>query len=439
MQVAVVDSPSLPVSSSAIRLNGLDALRVVAAFLVVLLHAGIPYMTNPLPFLVWPARDMYPCVAVDGLTWCIECFIMPLFFVLAGFFSQGLLVSRGERGFLSERTKRLLSTQVVAGLAILPLCFFVWLLGWTADGLCIPKHLTNYGLSKELKADLFGMAHLWFLQNLYIYCVILCAGSWLLKRVRQSKSVWTKWNSFPFRSLDNVLRSVWKPLLPAIPCAIIVYFDTRIVLGFYQVFVPALSKLIYYAIYFFVGASLYGHRESLQLHARFGKRYLFVAAILFATMLPMIHEHTNVAMTGVRLALLASLLAMFAWFATFGLIAIFLRINYGECPVTQYLAQASFWIYLIHLPFVALAQIAIAQLPIPAFAKFLLAGMTGLALALMTYHVFVRDRWIGNFLKGGTRPCETKVNDPEPFRRPYPAIVTHYTTVDRVSRLVEHQ
>ena len=29
----------------------------IGAVLVVFLHAGIPYMTKPLPFLVWPATD----------------------------------------------------------------------------------------------------------------------------------------------------------------------------------------------------------------------------------------------------------------------------------------------------------------------------------------------------------------------------------------------
>ena len=71
--------------------------------------------------------------------------------------------------------------------------------------------------------------------------------------------------------------------------------------------------------------------------------------------------------------------------------------------VFQYVARASFWIYLIHVPIVGLAQISLAQLPVPALGKFLLASAATLALTLMTYHVFVHNTWLGMFLDGCRR------------------------------------
>ena len=303
---------------------------------------------------------------------------MPLFFVLAGFFSNGLLISRGERNFLSGRTKRLLSTQLVAGIVILPVCLGIWSLGWVADGLYVPQNVLNSGLPVDLEAELYGVAHLWFLQNLYIYCLILCGISWLRKQVSGPALSEANRQPLPFRGLDNVLLSIWKPLFPAIPCAMILYYDTRIVLGFYQTFIPVLSKLAYYSIFFSVGVMYYRQRDNLHLHARFGKTYLFVAGLLFAAILPLIHEHLMVPFTGLRLALLAMLLALFACFTTSGLFALFLRTTRGENAATRYLAEASFWIYLIHLPFVTLTQIAVAQLPVPTMGKFLLDLYTSL-------------------------------------------------------------
>lgn len=431
MQFAVPIRTSPAIPSVPIRFHGLDALRGIGAVLVVLLHAGIPYMTKPLPHLVWPARDVHPCPAVDGLTWCTECFIMPLFFVLAGFFSDGLLVAKGERSFLAGRTKRLLSTQCLAALAILPLCLAVWLLGWVADGLFIPK---IGGLPKELRAGLFGVAHLWFLQNLYIYCLLLCGGSWFVKRFVRSSDASVDFKHPSVRYLNNTLLSVAKPLLPAIPCALVLYFDTRIVLGFYQSFTPILSKLAYYSIYFFMGVILHRQRKNLHLHARFGKSYLCVAAVLFAVTLPMIHEHTSVALTGMRLGILVALLSLFAWFTTFGLFAIFLRTSFSECPVMRYLSEASFWVYLIHLPFVALTQIAIVPLPVPTFGKYLLAGTTALALSLMTYHVFVRNRWLGAFLTGRSGSCMAAASVQDAPIAKFPAIATSYSPPKRIAR-----
>ena len=60
MPFAIPATPPWRISSAPIRLHGLDALRGIAAILVVLLHTGIPYMTDPLPYLVWPARDIHP-------------------------------------------------------------------------------------------------------------------------------------------------------------------------------------------------------------------------------------------------------------------------------------------------------------------------------------------------------------------------------------------
>jgi glucan biosynthesis protein C len=400
MSIALPAVTSPAISTAPIRLHGLDALRGVAAVLVVLLHAGIPYMTQPMPFLVWPARDRHPCAIVDALTWCTECFIMALFFVLAGFFSNGLLVSLGEGRFLLGRTKRLLFTQALAILAILPVCLALWSLGWVADGLYVPKNFFNEGIPPELEAELYGVAHLWFLQNLYVYCLVLCGISWLAKRKQKSELQIHPGIVSTIEIFDWISLSAWKPLLPAIPCACILFFDTRIVLGFYQSFTPILSKLAYYAICFFVGVLLHRDRDRLHQYSRFGKTYLFAAALLFTALLPMIHEHTTVALTGGRLALMAGLLSLFSWCMTFGLFAISLRTNRGYHMATRYLADASFWIYLIHLPLVALTQIAIAQQPIPTIGKFLVAGVTAIFLALMTYHVFVREKWLGEFLNG---------------------------------------
>ena len=287
MQFAIPATSTWPNSSTPIRLHGLDALRGIAAILVVLLHAGIPYMTKPLAYLVWPARDVNPSSVVDGLTWCTECFLMPLFFVLAGFFSKGMLDSRGERCFLAGRTKRLLRTQIIAGAVILPICLGIWALGWKRQTACMSpsQHLVEFRffkLPREIQAELYGMGHLWFLQNLYLYCLILCGTGWLAKRFGVSERAQENGESHSFCRLDRVLTSAWKPLIPAIPCALILYFDTRIVLGFYQSFIPVLSKLAYYSIYFFVGALINGQRESLHLHARFGKTHTFsIAGVLF--------------------------------------------------------------------------------------------------------------------------------------------------------------
>ncbi|MBS0201456.1 MAG: acyltransferase family protein [Planctomycetes bacterium] len=396
-------------------------LRGLAAVLVVFVHAGIPYMTYPLPHLVWPSRDTHPSAIVDAITWCSDGFLMALFFAVAGFCSRGLLIARGDRQFLADRTQRVWWASWVAGLTILPVCLVIWCLGWMADGLYAPHSFLTDSLRPDLEAELYGVGHIWFLQNLYIYCLILYGVSWLSKwRSKWSLVTGRSDGSRPLshqlslrsmdllahvdRVLDHALLSVWKPFVPAIPCALLLYWDPRIVLGFYQGFIPVLSKLIFFGICFFVGVAMHRQRQQMLKHAQFGRTYLVFAVALFGAALPLIHEFTEGPLGMPILALLAFLLALFAWFATFGLIAVALRSNFGNHPLVRYLSEASYWIYLIHLPFVVLTQIAVAQLSIPALGKFLIAGMTGLFLALLTYDLFVRDTWIGEFLNGHRRP-----------------------------------
>lgn len=404
------------------RLQGLDALRAVATVLVVLLHAGVPYMTTPIPHLAWPARDLHPSAIVDALSWCIECFIMPVFFVLAGFCSKAYLDSHGASRFLQGRTKRLLSTQLAAMFTVLPMCIFVWSIGWMIDGVYAPMGLSTFRLPPELEGEFCGVAHLWFLQNLYVYCLILCGMHVLRKRMASAASISNSLHSQMSRSLQGLFRSVWLPVLAAIPTAIILGFDTRIVLGFYQSFTPVLTKLAYYGVYFSVGVLLYRHRDCLPVHSRFAATYLTVASVMFAGALPLIHQHLTSELTGLPLMALVTLVSLFSWFVTLGLIGGFLQSNIGDGPVLRYLADASFWIYLIHLPLVTLTHVAIQKFAVPTEIKFLMAAVTALGLSLMTFHAFVRNKWIGEFLKGRSRTVPSETKGLEPIIENFPAI-----------------
>ncbi len=403
-----MQTPPLPPATcrktaDSVRFHGLDALRGVAAVLVVLLHTGIPYMVRPLAHLVWPAVDARPSLLVDGVAWSVECFIMPLFFTLAGFFSAGLLVLTGPRAFLDHRTRRILYPLVAATVVVLPPCIYIWALGWVADGIFVPRGYFLPGIPQELKAELFGFAHLWFLQYLYVYCVILGGASWLRRRFGAAGRPARAWSARFGRRFDRQMLSAWKPLLPAIPCAAILYWDPRIVLGFYQTFVPVASKLLYYGVFFFTGVYVYRYHRALPIQARYGKSYLAAAAVVFAILLPQVHADFGVELTGVRRAALACLLSSFAWLMTFGLFGACLLMKRCCNAVTRYLADASYWVYLVHLPFVGLAQIAVARLPVLTAIKFLLSATIAVALSLMTYQVCARYTQVGAFLNGYRR------------------------------------
>jgi peptidoglycan/LPS O-acetylase OafA/YrhL len=104
----------------------------------------------------------------------------------------------------------------------------------------------------------------------------------------------------------------------------------------------------------------------------------------------------------------------------------------GCNAATRYLADASYWVYLVHFPFVGLAQIAVARLPILTPVKFLLAATITVALSLMTYHVCARYTWVGEFLNGYRRQRQTANRAGAPDLRSHPGPTVVFATTGAV-------
>jgi peptidoglycan/LPS O-acetylase OafA/YrhL len=83
-----------------------------------------------------------------------------------------------------------------------------------------------------------------------------------------------------------------------------------------------------------------------------------------------------------------------------------------ESHVRRYLADASYWIYLTHLPLVLALQGVVAPLGWPWFVKFPLIVTATLAVLLLSYHYLVRPTRLGVLLNGRRYPRRTLAADP---------------------------
>jgi peptidoglycan/LPS O-acetylase OafA/YrhL len=72
-------------------------------------------------------------------------------------------------------------------------------------------------------------------------------------------------------------------------------------------------------------------------------------------------------------------------------------------PVIRYLADSSYWMYLIHLPVVVWLQVAVAEVELHWSLKLAFVCAVTIALALLTYDLFVRATWLGRILNGRGR------------------------------------
>ena len=81
-----------------------------------------------------------------------------------------------------------------------------------------------------------------------------------------------------------------------------------------------------------------------------------------------------------------------------------LRTLTRERAWVRYLADASYWMYLAHLPLLVGIGATLTHAPVPAEMKLLVTLAATTVLLLLSYDAFVRSTWIGAWLNGRKRP-----------------------------------
>jgi len=101
---------------------------------------------------------------------------------------------------------------------------------------------------------------------------------------------------------------------------------------------------------------------------------------------------------------MAALYAFAVYAGALAATALALRFASGVSGVRRYLADASYWIYIIHLPLVMVGQVLMLGLDWPWFAKLaaVIAGV--MAVSLITYELLIRHSFMGRWLNGRRVP-----------------------------------
>jgi glucans biosynthesis protein C len=76
----------------------------------------------------------------------------------------------------------------------------------------------------------------------------------------------------------------------------------------------------------------------------------------------------------------------------------------GESPINRYLADASYWIYLMHLMTIIFFITALRPYDWHWSIKFFVYVAGSMPILLVTYRYFVRYTWIGAVLNGRRQP-----------------------------------
>jgi peptidoglycan/LPS O-acetylase OafA/YrhL len=382
------------------RYHAIDALRGMAMFLVISLHAALGYIARDIPGVLWCVRDHPTTPVFDWFCWWCMGVSNPLYFTIAGFFAVHLYDSRGAAGFVSNRARRVLAPFLVGLVTVGPASLVAWCCGWLLSGRCSTRQVLRLRfLDPQIQSELFGPGHLWFLEYL-----LLMLGGYAAFRIWNARR---KPGPLPSSGplLDRIVASPWRPLLLAVPTAALLWISRGLVgidaaLDRHNSFLPDPVRLLHHTSFFLVGASLYRLRHGLDRLARVGPLYLALSAPVFAGRAWLLGRDWTAPLRGAEAVALAVLGALFAWLIVFGFLGAFLRIFRRSRPSIRYLADSSYWIYLIHMPILGLMQDDLYQVPGHALWKFPIVWGVTLAIGFASYHTLVRYTAIGAWLHG---------------------------------------
>ncbi|TWU31750.1 Glucans biosynthesis protein C [Novipirellula artificiosorum] len=96
--------------------------------------------------------------------------------------------------------------------------------------------------------------------------------------------------------------------------------------------------------------------------------------------------------------------ALSTWLLIFGFVGLSNRLFANPSPTVRYVADSSYWLYIIHLPILFQINILVADEPWHWLPKFVLYNVVAFAIMLPSYHWLVRSTWIGKILNGRRYP-----------------------------------
>jgi glucan biosynthesis protein C len=320
----------------------------------VVVHTALSFQESP-PDQIWPFRDPERSPLAGPLVVAIHIFRMPVFFVMAGFFAAMLQQRRGSGRFIKNRFFRIAVPFVIGWFILFPLVKLAFVFAIYHTGIPNIADAFSGAANAILKDGLFSdpsPIHLWFLYYLLMLYVAALLLTWI------------------GRLLPTMIRRCWNRLLSLLavgpwrlPILVVVTFLLLLPMQAPSAdtpmnFDPQLRILVFYGFFLLVGWAMWNHRSVItQLHRWAWLRLLLgCGAVLITTVLIIawyITKYESEAATNVVAILLyvsQGAVALSIWLVILGGIGVAERIMRRHHPVIRYLVDASYWIYLVHLP-----------------------------------------------------------------------------------------
>ena len=361
----------------------------------IVFHAALPY-DDLSPWV----KDAPLSSVLGFIVLASHAFRLQLFFIMAGFFAALLMTRRSIPGFAWNRGTRIGIPLLVGWVVLTPLVSAGGIFSVSAS-FSTYSHSLDYAWALTRDGKFFfkdTTMHLWFLYYLLMFYGIVL----LLTPVARWLSA-----SHQSRVEDSIvafLSSRWRlPVLALATLALLHLVEFANTEG-PESFTPDLDAMAFYGAFFGAGILLFWGRKALDSFMRDAWISLLLGVAAMVLMrIAIDHYHAGSAVSEWRLIGRAAN-AVIICGMLFGLVGILFRyVNRHMGPI-RYIADASYWFYLVHLPLVVWLPGLLMNKGWAPELKFGFVLIVTSLICLVTYELFVRWTYVGTLLQGRRYP-----------------------------------
>jgi ABC-type multidrug transport system ATPase subunit/peptidoglycan/LPS O-acetylase OafA/YrhL len=377
------------------RLHALDAVRGFALLLGVAFHAALSFMPGWPPG-IWAMNDNSPSQFLSDAAFVTHIFRMSLFFFIAGYFGRLLYQKLGAGAFWANRGKRIAIPLIAGWVVLFPIIGFIWMTGITKVFGGTPPPMPE--MPKTPGA--FPLTHLWFLYQLLLIYVAAIAVRSIVARLDPAQKLRNLIDRAVAASIRTfvALFTLGLPLAAAL-MSLSFWFYWQGIPTPDQSLIPQIPASVGFGTAFVFGWLVHRSKDALGAMTQRWFPHLVIAAIATGWLLHTLHAQP-MAQPGLTKTLFAMVFGVALWGWVLGLTGAALRFLSNYSAVRRYVADASYWIYLAHLPVVAAFQVWVGHWPLHWGVKYPFILVASFAVLFLSYHFLVRPTFIGQLLNG---------------------------------------
>jgi glucan biosynthesis protein C len=343
------------------RIAGLDALRILVTFLGIIMHASVSYMTNPPDY--WAITDSYRNIYFNLIGFILHSFRMEIYFVIAGICTY-LLYQKGLTHFIQSRIRQI----------VIPFLLIVLPMGAIIPLAC---GLAPFSLNK------LQPFHLWMLYYLFAYYLVILLGQKIINTSGMEISFLTY-------AFEKIIQSKYRIFILSLFClpwlALMRTPIVDIAIG-----PPHWPIMTYYGVFFIFGWGLGSNQAWFKIIQRYCFSFLLLAFLLSVGLGSSIDVREIFSPSAPAPSLLFRYLyGIAAWLYVFAITGICTRFFHTTGEKMRYLAEATYWIFIAHLPLIFWQQHLLNQIALPGVVKFFLIVLMTPIILLLIYHFIIR-------------------------------------------------